>query len=408
MKLLLTMLLLSTGFASAQPFELKPNDVIALTGGSNIERTRFNGYLQTSLIASKPELKIKVRNFGWEGDTVFEQWRDGGNYQNLDEKRAAAEKRISAETGNDSWRQQRDWRQQLKEVGATVVIAQFGQMESLNGVEKLPQFIEAYEKLIAEFADEGRRVVLVAPVPFGHEVSEANHKNLAAYSKAIGELASKKSLRFIPLDSFIILSTAYTINGYQLDDAGHQTMARLIVGGLGLKGVPNRTPLSDDEITAFWLQRDPSGKLLKASEAGQAPKLNRLYLLQRQVLEFERLWFDYWRPMNWAFLTGDRTNVPYSKDWKDSTKRIFPQEMQDFLPLLDQAEKNIWAAIEGRPLTPIGVRSSIPVEPPTAKPQSPEEELASFQIKDGIAEKLIATHADGIVYPIQKRCHQSG
>jgi hypothetical protein len=46
------------------------------------------------------------------------------------------------------------------------VIAQFGQMESLNGVEKLPQFIEAYEKLIAEFADEGRRVVLVAPVPF--------------------------------------------------------------------------------------------------------------------------------------------------------------------------------------------------------------------------------------------------
>jgi hypothetical protein len=27
-------------------------------------------------------------------------------------------------------------------------------MESLNGVEKLPQFIAAYEKLIAEFADE--------------------------------------------------------------------------------------------------------------------------------------------------------------------------------------------------------------------------------------------------------------
>jgi len=68
----------------AQPFELKPNDVIALTGGSNMERTRFNGYLQTSLIASKPKLKIKVRNFGWEGDTVFEQWRDGGQTEKLD------------------------------------------------------------------------------------------------------------------------------------------------------------------------------------------------------------------------------------------------------------------------------------------------------------------------------------
>jgi hypothetical protein len=128
-----------TAAVHAQPFELKPNDVIALTGGSNIERTRFNGYLQTSLIASKPELKIKVRNFGWEGDTVFEQWRDGGHTENLDPKRAAAEKRIQAETGTDSWRQQRDWRQQLKEVGATVVIAQFGQMESLAGPDGLPE-----------------------------------------------------------------------------------------------------------------------------------------------------------------------------------------------------------------------------------------------------------------------------
>ena len=75
MKIALFLLAL-TATVQAQPFELKPNDVIALTGGSNIERTRFNGYLQTSLIASKPELKIKVRNFGWEGDTVFEQWRD--------------------------------------------------------------------------------------------------------------------------------------------------------------------------------------------------------------------------------------------------------------------------------------------------------------------------------------------
>jgi putative heme-binding domain-containing protein len=355
----------------AQPFELKPNDVIALTGGSNIERTRFNGYLQTALIASKPELKIKVRNFGWEGDTVFEQWRDGGNYQNLDPKHAAAERRIRAETGTDSWRQQRDWRQQLKEVGATVVIAQFGQMESLNGVEKLPQFIEAYEKLIAEFADEGRRVVLVAPVLFeGKRIGP--EPALTAYTKAIQDLASELSLPFLNLDSFRLLSVYFTENGYQLTDGGHKTMARIIAQGLGLKNSIN----NDGIRTA--------------------------------VLEFERLWFDYWRPMNWAFLTGDRTNVPYSKDWKDSTKRIFPQEMEDFRPLLDQAEQNIWNAIEGKPVTPIGVRSSIPVEPPTAKPQSPEEELASFQIMDGFAVNLFASEADGIVKPIQMRWDERG
>ncbi|MFN7562326.1 MAG: hypothetical protein ACK5TH_11150, partial [Prosthecobacter sp.] len=250
----------------AQPFELKPNDVIALTGGSNMERTRFNGYLHTQLVASKPELKIKVRNFGWEGDTVFEQWRDGGHTENLDPKRAAAEKRIQAETGTDSWRQQRDWRQQLKEVGATVVIAQFGQMESLNGVEKLPQFIEAYEKLIAEFADEGRRVVLVAPVPFERSVA------LGEYSEAVRALALKKGLHFVgPVGQVGRV-------GHELTEDGHRAMAEHLVNALGL------TPKSNESV-------------------------------RTHVLEFERLWFDYWRPMNWAFLTGDRTNVPYSKDW---------------------------------------------------------------------------------------------
>lgn len=357
--------------AQAQSFELKPNDVIALTGGSNIERTRFNGYLQTSLIASKPELKLKVRNFGWEGDTVFEQWRDGGQVEKLEPKRAAAERRIQAESGTDSWRQQRDWRQQLKEVGATVVIAQFGQMESLNGVEKLPQFIEAYEKLLAEFADEGRRVVLVAPVPFdGKRIGP--EPAIGAYTKAIQDLASKLSFPFINLDSFRLLSVYFTENGHQLTEGGHRTMAKIISQGLGLKESTTNEPI------------------------------------RAAVLEFERLWFDYWRPMNWAFLTGDRTNVPYSKDWKDSTKRIFPQEMEDFRPLLDQAEKNIWAAIEGKPVTPIGVRSSIPVEPPTAKPQSPEEELASFQIMDGFAVNLFASEADGIVKPIQMRWDERG
>lgn len=370
MRIITAFLLVLSAITHAHSFELKPNDVIALTGGSNIERTRFNGYLQTNLIAAKPELKIKVRNFGWEGDTVFEQWRDGGNYQNLDAKRAAAERRISAETGTDSWRQQRDWRQQLKEVGVTVVLAQFGQMESLKGEAKLPQFIEAYEKLIADFADDGRRVVLVAPVPFDHQFDSQRH-NLPAYTKAIEQLAKRLGIPFVSLSSFNLLSANYTQSGYQLDDGGHRLMANVIAKSLHLGPITNE-------------------------------------VVRKEVLEFERLWFDYWRPMNWAFLTGDRTNVPYSKDWKDTSKRIFPQEMQDFLPLLQQAEDNIWNAIAGKPTTPIGVRSSIPVEPPSAKPQSAEEELASFKIMDGFAVNLFASETDGIVKPLQMRWDERG
>jgi hypothetical protein len=129
---------------------------------------------------------------------------------------------------------------------------------------------------------------------------------------------------------------------------------------------------------------------------------------RRQVLEMERLWFDSWRPMNWAFLTGDRTSVAYSRDWKDSSKRIFPQEMLDFAPLLDLADENIWNALAGKPITPIGIRSSIPVEPSTVEPQTPEEELASFKILDGFSVNLFASERDGIVKPIQMRWDERG
>ncbi|MFM9955448.1 MAG: PVC-type heme-binding CxxCH protein [Opitutaceae bacterium] len=334
-------------------FNVQSRDVVALTGGSNMERMRFHGWLQTHLIAARPDGKIKVRNFGWEGDTVFEQWRDAG-----------------AANSANSWRQQREWRQQLRDAGATVVLAQFGQMESLAGAAKVPQFIAAFEKLIAEFAEEGRRVALVAPVTFEGKLA-AQNESLAAYTRAIRELAAKLKLNFIEIEKNGENRGARTDNGYQLNDAGHRFVARRIAEGLGIAPVENEA-------------------------------------VRREVLEMERLWFDYWRPMNWAFLSGDRTTQAYAKDWRDRDKRIFPQEMEDFLPLLEQADQNIWAALVHKPVSPIGVRSSIPVEAPSAKPLSPDEEKAQFQILDGFEVNLFASEADGMVKPIQMRWDERG
>ena len=361
-------------------FNLKGNEVIALAGGSNMERTRFNGFLQTHLITSQPKSDIRVRNFGWEGDTVFEQWRDDGNVDRLEAKRRAAEQRNQQQTGSTSWRQQRDWREQLNEVKATVVIAQFGQMEALNGVKALPAFVDAYERLIGEFADKGRSVVLVSPMPFEktsmpHRPDLTEHNaDVVAYANGIRGLAVKLKLPFIDLSLLATGDIALTDNGYQLNETGHRVIAAKIAESLGI------TPKPDAETAA----------------------------VRREVVEMERLWFDYWRPMNWAFLSGDRTTQPYSKDWKDSSKRIFPEEMEDFLPLLKQADDNIRAALAGRATTPIGVHSSIPVEPPSAPPQSPEEELASFKILDGFEVNLFASEADGVVKPIQMRWDERG
>ena len=361
-------------------FKFNPNDIIALVGGSNIERTRFDGFLQTHLIAAQPEAKIRVRNFGWEGDTVFEQWRDGGNVENLDPKRRQAELRIQKETGTTSWRQQRDWKEQLSDAGATVVMAQFGQMEALNGIKQLPAFVAAYDELIGEFIAGGRKLVLVSPMPFektalpnGPDLTDHN-ADVVGYANGIRELALKHGLPFIDLSLNAPGKTPITDNGYQLNQTGHRIIADQIAKALGI------TPKPAVETEA----------------------------VRKAVIEMERLWFNYWRPMNWAFLNGDRTNVPYSKDWKDTSKRIFPEEMNDFLPLLKQADENVWNALAGKPTTPIGMHSSIPVEAPSAAPQSPEEELASFTILDGFKVNLYASEADGIVKPIQMRWDERG
>jgi putative heme-binding domain-containing protein len=378
-KLLLFFLLVFATELRGEPL-VKPEDTVALAGGANIERTRFYPWLQTQLVAAFPDGTLKVRNFGWEGDTVFEQWRDGGDVEKLDAKRRESEKRIQEQTGSTSWRQQRDWNQQLTDAGATLVLAQFGQMESLAGPGGLPSFVVAYEKLVAEFAKGGRRIILLEPVSFeasdlprGPDLPALNGQ-LAAYTAAIRELAAKLKIPFLPLTREGENRPALTANGFHLDEEGHRFAAKRFVEGLGL------SPAPEDSIAAA----------------------------HREMIELERLWFDYWRPMNWSFLMGDRTHVPYSRDWKDNDKRFFPEEMLDFLPLLEQAEANVRAALAGKPTTPIPVRSSVPVELPTAKPQSPEEQLASFQIMDGFAVNLFASEADGIVKPVQMRWDERG
>ena len=64
--------------------------------------------------------------------------------------------------------------------------------------------------------------------------------------------------------------------------------------------------------------------------------------LRQLILEKNRLWFDYWRPQNWAFLHGDRVEQASSRDHRDPKKRWFPEEMEKFLPLIEAKQREIW------------------------------------------------------------------
>ena len=67
---------LNPGVTRSSEFTLRSGDTVALVGGANFERTRFNAFLQTRLLAAPGATPLRLRNLAWEGDTVFEQWRD--------------------------------------------------------------------------------------------------------------------------------------------------------------------------------------------------------------------------------------------------------------------------------------------------------------------------------------------
>jgi hypothetical protein len=292
----LFLLLLAHRALSQEPF-LQPNDVIALVGGEDMVVASELGYLEALVQQALPNHKLKFRSLAWEGDTVFEQRRDL-NYPPLEA--------------------------QLDKIGATVVIAQFGQMESLAGLERVSGFAAAYDKLLDRLGrGKGRRFLLVEPsewrganIPFS---PAERTKVLNAYDAAIRKIAENSAgrARFSSAnDSIVLFGNAGARDGMHLDASTHAMVARGIAGDL--IGASTNTASRID---------------------GSHPNVETL---RSAVVAKNRLWHHYSRPQNWAFLAGDRINQPSSRDHKDLSKRWFPAELEQFVPLIEAKEKEIW------------------------------------------------------------------
>jgi len=274
-------------FALAAETMLKPDDVIAIVGGEDTAATAELGRLEFLLLRALPDHRLKFRSLAREGDTVFQQPRDL-NYPSLE--------------------------QQLEEIGATVVVAQFGQMESLAGGKSLPEFTAAYEKLIDRLSAGGkRRVVLVGPTPVSRASPALQRfESLDAYTAAVRGIAQRRELRcLIPADAMEPRPEFFR-DGIHLNENG---LLEIAVKTAQLLGAGKRSAefTGNDELRLADLIRSKN-----------------------------ILWFHYARPQNWAFLNGDRTVQPSSRDHLDPSIRWFPEEMKLWLPLIATQEQEIW------------------------------------------------------------------
>ena len=292
---------------AAQPFPaarfiLEPGDVVAFVGGADVEAAQHGGHLEALLAVVNHGLNVRFRNFGWEGDTVHSQPRDVG-FPRLQE--------------------------QFRRAGVSVIALQFGRTEALGGRGGLAGFISDYQKLLDECARQTPRLMLVTPPPFENGGGwlpdlSARNSDLAEYADAIRNLARQRNLPLVDLFAELGGRThrepRLTDDGLQLTPRGQAYLARAFARQLGFENVADAAGVADEQ--GAW------------SNAA-------FERLRQVVVAKNRLWFNYWRPQNWAFLGGDRTEQPSSRDHRNPAIRWFPAEMEKFVPLIEAKEREI-------------------------------------------------------------------
>jgi putative membrane-bound dehydrogenase-like protein len=324
---------------SSGKFELGKDEVVVFAGQENFVREQKSGELESILAAYFADKRPRFRSMAWEADTVYEQWRDL-NFG--------------------------DWSAQLEAAGATVIIAQFGQMEALDGPARLTEFVSAYHRLLDQFSQRTRRLVLISPMlfekPLASHAPDLTLRNgdVRAYSDSIKNIAQRLNAVFVDLTK-LPAGPRLTEDGVHLTPDGLRRVAAEIARQLGARENPE--------------------------SLGSA----RLAMVKKN-----RLWFDCWRPANWSFVYGDRVSQMYGKGGGDQPSLQTSFERQ--LPLVESADEIIYDILAGKLAREIaGSPAPLEEEPGI----TPEEQMEAFTMAEGYKVNLFASEADGVANPVQ-------
>lgn len=140
---LASLLLLPSITLADEPL-LRPDDRLALLGGTFIERMQSSGALEAELQCRRPDWRLTVRNIGWSGDDVH----------------GVARKRFDGP--EDGFQR---LLQDVETADPTVVLVAYGFSEATDGAEAVERFESGLRRLVGELKKRPRRIVLMSPLP---------------------------------------------------------------------------------------------------------------------------------------------------------------------------------------------------------------------------------------------------
>lgn len=321
--------------------EPRPGDTIVFLGGTEVMQEQFNGSFEALLTKHWADKKPKFRNLAWQADTVYRQQRPQYFYdaENHDKQPGSTP-------------------DQRKRTTADIIFVRFGKMESLDGAEAIPAFKEAYGKLLDRLTALTPRVVIVEPTPFfdvgpARSFAKVRNETLRQYNQASRDLATARKLPFLQLTNLGSVGLAESRDGIHPTEVGQVLAAVYLFAQITDPApVPRPRGLLERDGGAsggvggrVFVEQDVQ---LFAQITDSAPEPAE-QKLRASIVEKNRVWLQYYRPTNWAFLYGDRQHVPSSRDHQDTEKRWFPFEIETALPIIKDLEKSIHEQAAQRP-----------------------------------------------------------
>ena len=300
---------------------LEAGETVVLLGGDPLRQEGARGVGEAELLQAYAALQPRFRWMAVSGDTVYEQGREM-NFGS--------------------------WAGQLQGCGATMVLCQFGRMESFDGTARLPEFKAAYHRLLDQLLTVTSRIVLLPPPPFekpppgliGELAPDpaAQNEILAAYAEAVRQIARERQLLAADSPSFV-------------------------------------------------------AAMRSGASASAQPEPE----LVEQVVEKNRLWSQCWRPANWPFAYGDRVWAEFGKPGGGAP--FLKEEYAQLLPLILQHEEAIFARVNHQPVSslPAPIKSGGESFPAL----TPAEEMATFKLASGYEVNLFADESQGVIKPTQ-------
>lgn len=309
----------ATSLATAQlPLELKPGTRICLIGNSLFDRMRDDGQFEALLQQRFGKEKLVVRNLAWSADEVALRPRPDGFG---------------------------DLNQHLTEHQADVILAAFGFNESFKGEKGVAEFETLLKAFLVELKSHhyngkaAPQIVLVSPTAAGKTHENLNGQ-MTPYVAAMRKVAKAEGVGFA--DVFSDLAPG-TTNGVHLDEGGY---------------------------TAF------AEKLYHALTQETAPKVDAQ--VRAAVVEKEKKFFQYYRPLNYYYIKGGRAE-PYGVV-------NFPNELEKLKQMVALRDADIWNAAAGKPVLGAAAdKDTLPLpvitgDRPVNEWVTPAEELKAFKI----------------------------